>query len=85
MGLCMGSKTTIQEISNEQKTKALGENLTSVESVKSLEAKMQLLQRGDMKVVSMCSKKDENLQRGLLCRTALRTLFQHPTNMYMCK
>ncbi len=39
MELCIGGETTAQDLSNEPKMKALGKNLTSVESVESLVAK----------------------------------------------
>ncbi len=55
MELCMGSETTAPDLSNEPKTKALGENLTSVESVESLITKKQILRKSDLKVVLMCS------------------------------
>ncbi len=43
MELCIGDETTARDLSDEPKTKALGENLTSVESVESLVTKKWLL------------------------------------------
>ncbi len=52
--LCIGGETTAQDLSNVPKTKALCENLTSVEFVESLVTKKLLLQKSNSDVVLTC-------------------------------
>ncbi len=62
MNLGIGDETTAQNLSNEPKMKAIGENLTSVESVESLVTKKWLLQKSDSKVVLMSSESKNTLK-----------------------